>query len=147
MKNLAGDSTELSQIVGGAAYMIVTDPTKKSQILTITTEDMKSQSNSTFGKILKFCQNIGEEADALLYGKLYKTASAQLGHNDANQIIKGWLELRCGFDNVEKAFAQIILAPSSESKDQQSPATATTNMSRNVPSAPANKKSACCNIF
>ena len=106
VKYLAADNTELSQLVGKIAFEIALNDSKQQQITKVTNESIRKASGELFSKISKFCKDVTEDVDSYLYSSLYKSPASRLGHCDANELIKCWIEEKIDPYDVEGDFIE-----------------------------------------
>lgn len=137
MKGLAADATELSQLIGKSGYEIVMNQKKREQILIITEADLEKSSDNLFEKISKFCDNLSEQLDSYLYSRLYKTPSARLGHNDANELIELWISGKFTPYSLADKFVK-----NATNLDKEKPQEAA-----ETPQSEKLNRTSCCNLF
>jgi len=147
MLGLCSDSTHLSSMIGKTAYEIVIDPTKRGKILSVTDKELNQRSGNVFQKIRQFCEQMSERVIIFLYTKLYSTASARLGHMDANSLIEIYFKGEISLYGAQEQFVEAILSvqKAPNQKEVSTPST------EGLPNTEANRreagKTSCCSIF
>ena len=101
-------STHLDQVIGAIAYELLKNEEKRTQILILKSEDIEQKSRNLFQKITKFCSNQADKLDECLYGKLYSTNAAKLGHLDANSLIESIMKKTLNALNLKTKFWDVI---------------------------------------
>jgi len=118
LKELAGDNSELSQLVGNSAFQITSNKNKQHQIVTTTDEVIGKEAASWYEKFIALCQKLSIEIDNKLYTEKYPTAAAKLGNKDANlligKLIQGEIQVGANSENkIEQFTNKIILSSAS----------------------------------
>ncbi len=151
LKDLAADTAQLADKVGAVAYVIIKDSFSRKKIVAIKNQDLEEDPKSNWRKVQAFIKKMSSKVDTKLYGEMYKTAAAKLGHQDANNLIEKWLNQKI-VDNGKEKF----VADSSECvmfdhqgkewvpKQAFKPA-AQANDREPTPAKP--KRDGCCQIF
>jgi len=144
MKGLAPDATQLSQVVGEAAYRIAMDKDKRRRIVGIADVDLREKSDNLFRKLMQICDRIDEKIDVYLYGSMYKTAAERYGHNDANELIELWIKGSITPFGIQDRFVEEALKDEDE---KQSKTEASSPGSGKKTQPEATTHTACCTIF
>jgi len=112
MKNLAFGNVAMDQFAGEVVFDIVCNNGKQREIANITDEKLLAVTKGLLEKISAFFDKIGEKIDVTLYGEMYRTPAAKLGHNDANDLIGKWIsgEIKAGeMEAVKQQFIMQII--------------------------------------
>ncbi len=92
MKQLAFNEAYVTDKVSEVVCEILKNPSSEKKILSVNDDYFEKNPNSWWKKGLALLEKLGNKVDKALYGELYATPAAKLGHEDANYLIKDLLD-------------------------------------------------------